>query len=60
MKITREWRDKQKAGEFEAAQEITEDRASRELANVHGDNALEKLAAEKELSTQYARYRVVE
>lgn len=59
MKIERSW----KTGGNNADDpwtEIDEDRASRDLANAHGDNALEKLKADGELETRLGKYRVVE
>ena len=58
MKFERQWNDKD--GLKQGFVEITEDRANRELANQHGDNAVKKLQAEKELKTRFATYRVVD
>ena len=58
MKYERQWNDKD--GLKQGFTEITEDRANRELANQHGDNATKKLQKEKELKTRFATYRVVD
>jgi hypothetical protein len=58
MTIERSWIGASKT--LEQAKEIDEDRAQRELANTHGDNALEKLKKEKKLETRFAQYRIVE
>ena len=59
MKIERQW--KGKGGKADGPwKEIDEDRANRDLANAHGDSAVEKLKKEKTLETQYGNYRVVE
>ncbi len=57
-KIERAWKGKQ--GGLEGWNEISEDRANRDLANAHGDNAVEKLKKEKKLETRFAEYRVAE
>ena len=58
MKIERAWLGKQ--GALEEWKEIDEDRANRELANAHGDNAVKKLKEKGELQTQYAHYKIGE
>ena len=64
MKIERSWltgkRDSKGDPGLEDWKEITEDRANRELANAHGNNAIEKLKEEKELKTRFGHYRIVE
>jgi hypothetical protein len=57
MKIERQWFDTK--GNLEIAKEITEDRANRELANAHGDNAVIKLEKEGKLETRFAVYTLV-
>jgi hypothetical protein len=57
MKIERAWKC---TGGLEAWQEITEERAGMDLANAHGDKAVEKLTTEKKLETRFAEYRIVE
>jgi hypothetical protein len=61
MTIERAWYKREKDGtkKTEEYKEITEDRASRELANAHGDDAVDKLKKAGKLETQYAYYRVV-
>jgi len=64
MTIERSWTAPKKPGQEKAAQEpwkeITEDRASRELANKFGDDALAKLKKDRALETQYAQYRITD
>lgn len=59
MKIERAWKNAA-TNTLEQWKEIDEDRASRDLANAHGDNALEKLKEKKKLETRFAEYRVTE
>jgi len=59
MKIQRAWKN-EKTGSTDPFKEISEDRANRELANAHGDNAVEKLKKEKELKTRFAVYKVTD
>ena len=40
--------------------EIDEKRAAMDLANAHGDDAVDKLKAAKALETRFALYRIVE
>jgi hypothetical protein len=62
MKFERAWKVTGKTGEegTEEWKEIDAERASMDLANAHGDKAVDKLKAEKTLSTRFAEYRVIE
>lgn len=53
MSIERAWNEQT----GKTWKEITEDRANRELANAHGDNAVAKLKKEGYLITRFADYR---
>ena len=55
MTIERKWNPTN--NKPESWKEIDEDRANRELANAHGDNAVEKLKEAKELKTRFETYR---
>jgi hypothetical protein len=59
MKIERAWKNGGNKAD-DPWTEITEDRAARDLANDHGDDAVEKLRQEKTLETRFGKYRVVE
>ena len=56
MKIERSWKNPN--GSTDPWTEINEDRANRDLANAHGDNAVEKLKKEGQLETRFGLYRV--
>ncbi len=58
MKIERAW--KLSGGVLDHWKEIDEDRANRDLANAHGDNAVKKLKEKKKLETRFAEYRITE
>lgn len=62
MKIERAWKTSGKTGEqgTEEWKEISEERAGMDLALAHGNNAVEKLKAEKKLETRFGEYRVAE
>lgn len=70
MKIERAWRITGKSA-IDAAEvveekflepwkEINEERAGMDLANVYGNEAVEKLKKEKVLATRFGQYRIVE
>jgi len=46
-----------KLGNLEPWKEISEDRAARECANAHGDDATKKLKGGETLETRFAHYR---
>ena len=60
MKIERSWKATSPQSKDDPFVEITEDRAACELANAHGENAIEKLKAEKVLETRFGVYRITE
>lgn len=60
MKIERSWKNAQPGKKNDPWTEISEDRANMDLANAHGDNAVEKLKKEKKLETRFANYRIVD
>jgi hypothetical protein len=55
MKIERSWKNPSKGDD--PWTEITEERAAMDLANAHGDNAVEKLKKEGTLETRFGNYR---
>ena len=57
-KIERAWKNKN--GSLETSKEISEDRANRELANAHGDQAVVKLKKEKRFETRFGVYTIAE
>ncbi|MCP4540138.1 MAG: hypothetical protein GY832_23620 [Chloroflexi bacterium] len=57
MKIERSWNGKRGETDREEWKEISEDRASRDLANTHGADAIEKLKKEGLLKTRFGQYR---
>lgn len=59
MKFERQWFGQPGKGD-DPWKEIDEERAARDLANAHGDKAVEKLKKEKKLETRFGRYRIVE
>lgn len=55
MKIERSWKNPNKGDD--PWEEISEDRASRDLAKAHGADAVAKLKKEGTLETRFGNYR---
>jgi hypothetical protein len=58
--IQRRWKQENGKRGKKKFVEINEDRASRDLANAHGNQAIEKLKELKKLETHFAEYRYVD
>lgn len=61
MKIQRAWfgqKHKPEVPVLEEWKEIDEDTANRQLANAHGDNAVEKLKQAGTLESRFAAFRI--
>jgi len=59
MKIKRAWKTNDGQG-TEAETEISEERASMDLACAHGEQALDKLKKEKKLETRFGVYTITD